>query len=357
MAPEHAPTGLAASGSDDGQDLRLVLRAATMYHLEGATHAEIARRLGVSRPTAGRLVARARALGLVRIVFDVPEHLARTVHTELEADLEELYDLDEVVVIEEDLDHYRPAALATLGRAAAAVLARRLRPSDTLGFTWGPETSATSAALTSRTGGCRRVVQLDGALGGHDFQTGAAHTFAQLTRRLDAEAVNLIAPLFADVETVRALTRDSRLSQALQIGADADAMVFGCGTLGPLATLMRGAFIDPRDVDQLRDAGAVGEIGGKFYDEQGRPVHPGLSERTVSVPLDAIRACPTTVLVSGGEPHREAIRGALVGGLATVLVTDVTTARWLGAPSGGGRSGPTTHEHDDPSRPEHHHLA
>lgn len=315
-------------GPEDRQDLRLVLRAATMYHLEGATHAEIARRLGVSRPTAGRLVARARQHGFVRIVFDVPDHLASTVHTELESALEQQYGLDEVVVIDEVLDDYPPAALASLGRATAGVLTRRLHPSDTLGFTWGPETAATAAAL-SRAAGCRRVVQLDGALGGHDFQTGVAHTFAQLTRRLAAEPVDLIAPLFADADTVTALGRDSRISQALRIGAGADLMVYGCGTLEPTATLMRGAFIDAADVEELRASGAVGEIGGRFYDAEGRGVHPGLGERTVSAPLDAVRACATTVLASGGATHREAIRGALVGGLATVLVTDVASAQWL----------------------------
>ena len=49
------------------EDLRLALRAATLYYLDGLTQAEIASRLGVSRPTAGRLVARAKARGLVRI--------------------------------------------------------------------------------------------------------------------------------------------------------------------------------------------------------------------------------------------------------------------------------------------------
>lgn len=322
---DDATTG---SGPEDRQDLRLVLRAATMYHLEGATHAEIARRLGVSRPTAGRLVARARAHGFVRVVFDVPDHLASAVHTDLESRLEQTYGLDEAVVIDDDLDGYPPAALASLGRATAGVLARRLRPDDTLGFTWGPETAATAAAL-SRAAGCSRVVQLDGALGGHDFQTGVAHTFAQLTRRLAAQPVDLIAPLFADADTVAALSRDSRISQALRIGAGADVMVYGCGTLEPTATLMRGSFIDPADVDELRRAGAVGEIGGRFYDAEGRAVHPGLGERTVSAPLDAVRACATTVLASGGRTHRDAMRGALVGGLATVLVTDVASAEWL----------------------------
>ena len=60
-------------------DLRLALRAATLYYLDGLTQAEIASRLGVSRPTAGRLVARAKAKGLVRIeVVDPARHARRS---------------------------------------------------------------------------------------------------------------------------------------------------------------------------------------------------------------------------------------------------------------------------------------
>src|SRR5260370_35046332 len=54
------------------EDLRLALRAATLYYLDGLTQAEIASRLGVSRPTAGRLVARAKAKGLGRVEVVVP---------------------------------------------------------------------------------------------------------------------------------------------------------------------------------------------------------------------------------------------------------------------------------------------
>ena len=61
------------------EDLRLALRAATLYYLDGLTQAEIAARLGVSRPTAGRLIARAKAKGLVRIEVVVPpDHAATT---------------------------------------------------------------------------------------------------------------------------------------------------------------------------------------------------------------------------------------------------------------------------------------
>src|SRR5215468_3562567 len=122
-------------------DLRLALRAATLYYLDGLTQAEIASRLGVSRPTAGRLIARAKAKGLVRIEVVVPPDLRDNLHADEERELELRFGLTEAVVAGSGVDvgaPGRPAAYASVGRAAAALLMRRLTPTDTMGFTWGP---------------------------------------------------------------------------------------------------------------------------------------------------------------------------------------------------------------------------
>src|SRR6476659_9662202 len=100
------------------EDLRLALRAATLYYLDGLTQAEIAAKLGVSRPTAGRLVARAKAKGLVRIEVVVPPTMKDDLHAEEERLLEERYGLTEAVVS------------GHLGRASAALLMRRLSEDD-----------------------------------------------------------------------------------------------------------------------------------------------------------------------------------------------------------------------------------
>ena len=313
------------SASDD---VRLALRAATLYHLEGATQAEIAAKLGISRPTAGRLIARARAQGLVRIEISVPDDLAAAVHTELERDLERCFGLTEVVVIGAVPDG-SPAGYQPLGRAAVGVLARRLHEGDTLGFTWGPETVAVAQALGSRSARCASVVQLDGSMSTADYQTGVDYTLGTCATQLQATPVRLHAPLYADPATVTALHQDSMMSRALEAGRTAAAMMFGVGPVSKITTLFEGSFIDSAMLDELRELGAVGEIGGRFYKRDGSDVDNSLATRTVSVPLDAVRTCPSTVLVSGGELKHEAILGAVNGGLAKVLVTDVDTARWL----------------------------
>lgn len=333
-APEQAPPGHSAGSapaqrsSKTSDDLRLAVRAATMYHLEGATQAEIAAKLGVSRPTAGRLVAKARTLGLVTIEVHVPDELQGTVHAEIERDLEQAFGLTEALVVPDVVDG-TDIGYGSLGRAAAALLSRRLQPSDTLGFTWGPETVAVAQSLKTRSAKCAQVVQLDGSMTSADYQTGVEFTLGRCAQYLQAKPVRLNAPLYADHATVTALQQDSVISRALQTGTEADAMMYGLGPVSTSTTLFEGSFIDASVLDELHGLGAVGEIGGRFFDADGRETGGSLPARTVSVSLDAIAKCTRAVLISGGKKKHEAILGALRGGFASMLVTDIESARWL----------------------------
>src|SRR5262245_10563096 len=172
------------------EDLRLALRAATLYYLDGLTQAEIASRLGVSRPTAGRLVARAKANGLVRIEVVVPPDMQDDLHADEERELEHRFGLTEVVVA----GH----GVASLGRAAAALLLRRLAADDVLGFTWGPEQVAVATELTPGVASCRAVVQLDGAITTAAYQTGTEFILSRCADVLRASTIRLPAPLYAD---------------------------------------------------------------------------------------------------------------------------------------------------------------
>src|SRR5258705_11139998 len=73
------------------EDLRLALRAATLYFLDGLTQAEIASPLGVSRPTPGRLVARAKGKGLDRIKGGGPSDRSDDLQADEERELEQRY--------------------------------------------------------------------------------------------------------------------------------------------------------------------------------------------------------------------------------------------------------------------------
>jgi deoxyribonucleoside regulator len=306
-----------SGGAATPEDLRLALRAATLYYLDGLTQADIAKKLGVSRPTAGRLIARAKSKGLVRIEVVVPPTMKDDLHTDEERLLEDRFGLTEAVVT------------GHLGRASAALLMRRLTQEDVLGFTWGPEQVAAVSALSPGVATCRLVVQLDGAMSTASYQTGMEFILSRSADMLRADAMRLPAPLYADRSTVVSLRSDSVISRTLEAGRKADTMLFGVGSVSTSTTLFEGSFLDVGMIDELIALGAVGEIGGRFFDAQGAPIDTDLASRAVSVPLEDIRKCEKTILLCDGAEKYAATHAALLGGLGRLLVCDIDCARWL----------------------------
>jgi deoxyribonucleoside regulator len=119
------------------------------------------------------------------------------------------------------------------------------------------------------------------------------------------------------------------MSRTLEAGRRAEVMIFGIGAVSTSTTLFEGSFLDTGMLDELVSLGAVGEIGGRFFDADGAAVDGELQRRAVSVALEDIKACPATILVSSGATKHHATLGALRGGLARFLVCDIDCARWL----------------------------
>lgn len=308
------------------EDLRLALRAAMLYHVDGLTQVEVAERLGLSRPTAGRLIARARAQGLVKIEVALPDGLV--VHADLERRLETTFDLAEAIVVP-DAGGNDEVNSVSLGRAAAGLLVRRLQPTHRLGLAWGHTMAAMADALPAGSTRCAEVVQLDGSTSSVGYRTRGEYIINHCADHFEAVPFPLSAPLYADVSTVTSLRKDSLISKTVTRGSKCDIVMFSVGDLSTASTLLSGSLIGPEVLDELIERGAVGDACGRFFRLDGTAVGKPLSARTVSVELDELRRCPVRVLVAGGMRKREAILGALRGDLARVLVTDDSVATWL----------------------------
>jgi deoxyribonucleoside regulator len=263
----------------------------------------------------------------------VPPDQRDNLHADEETALEHAFGLTEAVVVGGSIDDAGPldnsATWAPVGRAAARLLVRRLGETDTLGFTWGPEVVAVAAALPTGAATCQAVVQLDGAMSTVSYQTGAEYVLGRCAEQLQAKMIRLPAPLYADADTVASLRKDSGISRALEAGRTANVMMFGVGPVSTSTTLFEGSFLDTKMLETVAAHGAVGEIGGRFFTEDGAVMENELPHRTVSVHLEDIRCCPSTVLLTGGVAKYQGALGALRGSFARFLVCDVACARWL----------------------------
>ena len=338
--------------SVDAESQRLLYRVAQAYYDEALTQQQIARRFGLSRPKVSRLLQRARASGVVKIVLVPPS----SDMSSLERGLEARYGLDEAVVVAVTDPRDAAGVARELGPAAAECLARSIRGNEVVGITWGSTLLAMVDALPARSWPDVTIVQIMGGLGPVDAREHSADLTRRVARRFGARLELLPAPgLVSSVAAAEALRADPQIAATLRLAARADIAIVGLGVPSPDSVVMRyGTIISPAEAEAARRAGAVGDIALRFIDADGRPVRLPLNEpfgepfgeRIIGLTLDEIRAIPRTIGVAGGEAKYAVVRAALRAHLIDVLVTDHVTAQRLldAAEDNGAESRRVGHE-------------
>src|ERR1700691_1455531 len=125
---------------------KLLLRVASFYYKDELTQDEIAKRLSVSRASVGRMLDRARRVGLVTINLNADHLNAFEVSRQLRA----TFGLAEALVVpDHQAEHGDHQALNTrLGLGGAQFMSTHLRPAGTLGVGWGETVRRVTAATS-----------------------------------------------------------------------------------------------------------------------------------------------------------------------------------------------------------------
>lgn len=310
----------------EGDNARLdeAARAGWLYYVAGNTQDEIAKKLGVSRQTAQRLVSLAMSERLIKVRLDHP--IARCM--ELASLLRQRYDLHFCDVAPSDPTSN--SSTVGIAQLAAAEMERWLRRPDpiVIGIGTGRTMRAVADQLPPMECPQHRLV----ALVGTTKNDGSASFYDVIIRASDtvrAPHYPMPLPVIArSAEERELLTSLPSIRNVLALIDQADATFIGVGVLGDNSPLVKDGFITPEENEALRRAGAVGEITGWAFDGRGRLIVGQINDRVASAPLRQ----PTkrlTIGVAMGPARRAAIRGALLGKLISGLITDELTAEYL----------------------------
>lgn len=302
----------------------LLADVAEMYYLEEKNQAEIAKTIGVTRSMVSRMLTEARQSGIVEIRIQRPLQF----DLDLEAALREHFLLQDVTVV--ITRHRSGERLArALGSAGAHMLAHYLGPGKILSLAWGSSISATVDAYEAAEPLSVKVVQLLGAMGAHNMEYDGHDLVSRITAKLGGEAFYLNAPyLCPSAEVARSLLETNSICEAIQMGKDSDVALLGIGTTAlDYSSFYLAGYITRRELEELRRAGAVGDVCGQHFDLKGRPACDEFSERLVSIRREDLLSIPIRLGVAGGEGKAEAILGALRSKYVNVLVVDSITAK------------------------------
>jgi DNA-binding transcriptional regulator LsrR (DeoR family) len=177
------------------------------------------------------------------------------------------------------------------------------------------------------------VVQLLGGMGEPAAQTHATQLIARFAKLTGAEArLLLVQGISSSREAKLVMLSDPMVRGTMDLFGRLSLAVIGIGAVEPSELLSRsGNVFSRQELALLNEAGAVGEISFRFFDQEGRLVDTPLNERVLGVTLDDLRQADRVIALAGGEAKTAAIAGALRLGLIDVLVTDKFTAARLTA--------------------------
>lgn len=298
------------------------IMAAWLYYHEGMTQAEVAEVLKVSRPSVANMLARAREAGIVQISVR-PDYLASLT---LSRKMREHFGLEQVIVVPTPPGADTIAVHRSLGKAGAAYLESSVQPGEILVTAWGAAMLEVALALSHKPiPGLRLAQSLGGVSAADHFNP--TRVASLMGEKLEAQVYHLYVPCMVESREVRdILLRDRGISSAFEVARSANRAMIGIGKVASDATVVRAGFMSAMQMEALRARGAVGDVMGRFFDIEGRPVQSELNERIMALTLDDLQRIERVIAVAGGSEKVEAILGALRSPYIDVLIVDERTA-------------------------------
>ncbi|WP_066645246.1 sugar-binding transcriptional regulator [Christensenella timonensis] len=314
----------------------LKIKISHLYYMEDKTQAEISKMLNISRPTIVKMLKEAKQEKIVRIQIAEPRQTNAFLKDELA--LRHLLGVEDVKIVNVPSEN-RDIIDDRIGSATATYTANLLKSGSHIGFGWG-RTLECFAEKVKTTNKIKDVefIPLVGGLGtnkeinvlSNALCEKVASNFPRSTVRY------LYAPMIAtNILTAQAFLDSQPLKNIFDKAKQLDMAVVGIdGELGHSSTIENVHATDSDaltrgDIEDLKNAKAVGCICARFYDISGAPCNTSLNQRVIAVNTATLKSIPTVIAAAGGKYKVDAIIGAARGKLFNVLITDEYTAKGL----------------------------
>lgn len=296
--------------------------AARLYYIDGLGQNEVAKFVKVSQAKVSRLLALARERGIVRIT--VADYEPR--HTELEARIRARFGLSTVVVIKAVDGLNNTDLRKAVGHFASDAVNSIIQPGDVVAIAGGRTIHELVHHMPEPRNKALTVVQAMGSVDSNVSAFDAQEVGRVLAQRLGGNFLALNAPAYIPEKRARDALR--RLPQVRAVNdhlASAKVAIVGLGTLENSVFVERGA-LTATDIQELRDAGAVGEMCGRFFDRNGSECDTDWRDQVMSADVSQLRKIPQTIGVVSGSDRSLAIATAIRGKLLKGLVIDESGA-------------------------------
>ncbi len=309
------------------EDQRYYLKLKALYYLyeKGLTQTEIAKTLHISRVTLGRLLQEARDEGMIK--FEIVDVRGEMRTLKLEELIKNRFGLREVHLV--DCSNLSPEETnRRISSMCASFFESVICSGMNIGVTWGRTLTGMVDNLSENHSiHDLKVYTLLGSA--PDSPTFQPNILAQrIVQKYDGVTHIITAPFLChSVALCNELKRDPYIENILEESNHLDLIMVGIGEQPVYGADHLSDYPFSTDIiNELVDAGAVGDICGNFFDIDGKLCETSLSHRIISINIENLRQQKMVVGTGGGEAKVKSILGALNGHYLQVLISDVQTA-------------------------------
>jgi deoxyribonucleoside regulator len=312
--------------TDNDQTFEDALKVARMYYHLGLTTTDIARQLGMARPSVSRLLTWAKAHGLVE--FRVLDHRQRQL--DLESRIENAYGVRDVKVVPAHPDSPVAERQEAVARFTAHHLDALVTPGTTISLAWGATVSLLAEKLVPKPLAGMNVVQMNGSGNSGLGITYASNIVAAFADNFGARAHLLPIPAyFDDPATKEAMFRERAIRRVRELAAAADVALFSIGVPDADSYVYKAGYLTEEELAELRQGDVVGDIATVFFRQDGSYRDVVMNQRSSGPELSTLAKHRHAVCLVAGEKKLDGVRGALHGGFLTTLVIDEPSAELL----------------------------
>ena len=305
---------------NDNEKRNMLASVANLYYNAEMTQNQIAERFFTSRSKISRMLKEARRLGIVEIKIKEPWER----DTDIEQQFMEEFLLRDVRVIPTK-ETTGTLVLQKLGEVAAYYLDNLLDEHTILGMSWGNTMYHTVRAVKTSKNIPITVVPIMGAANVRKPERDSLDLSKELAAAYGGSYYYIYAPLFVNSEKERqSLEEEPNIKQCLDLARHADIILTSVGSIEYKSWK---DYLSTTDMKNLEKKGAVGHIGGHFYDQDGNEVKTPFVGKMIGLGIQDIKKTKNVVCVAGLEMKAEAILGAIRGGYIKTLITDESAAK------------------------------
>ena len=307
-------------------DTRLMLKCCVMYYENQMGQSEIAKKLGISRPTVSKLLKEAKERGYLRIEIVGPEEQNCY---KLEKRLEEKFGLKEAIVVEDK--HDTNFQKEELGSEVAKYLYRMIQEGDIIGVSMGTTLKMIPQYTKVKKFNKIEFIPLVGGIGEADMTTHSNQLVIELSKGMGGTFKLLHGPAIVSNENIINILRQDKTIRDVCIAmANMNMALVGIGSpIDENSNVIKNGYFNDSDIETFKEKKAAGDICLNVYDIDGNINNYEYNKCVFGLNIEKLRNIDKVIGVACGMEKLNAVIGALNGHYVNVLAINYSLAEAL----------------------------